>query len=228
MSRTTSILDLPNELLLHVKKYIPDADLRTHVCYYRTCARFAGLYGDKDAQEPFWKNACRLAGLGLIKDEQEDTVSWTDIAIDCIARDGFCKHPHLLLRNHPIASRSLATFPAMETMVISTIAGHDIPDVVRPSGVTVWDVQVNIQSVLDIQLHVSDLNTFLLPMIEDFNPLDWDIQTVLKSMETLRNAFEQIRWSGLEWDRGPYGVDSFFVVFLEAEDRDFSRWKRFM
>ncbi|KAH9950020.1 hypothetical protein B0H21DRAFT_706505 [Amylocystis lapponica] len=222
MSCTTSILDLPNELLL-------------------------------------------LAWLGLIKDEQEDTVSWTDIALDCIARDGFCTHPQcgggllewnvskvpffgmedgflrpdskdvtlamvpsLLLRNHPIASRSLATFPAMETMVISTIAGHAIPDVVRPSGVTVWDVQANIQSVLDIQLHVSDLNTYLLPMVEDFNPLDWDIQTVLKTMETLRSAFEMIRWSGLEWDRGPYGVDSFFVVFLEAEDRDFSRWKRFM
>ncbi|KAH9950022.1 hypothetical protein B0H21DRAFT_819459 [Amylocystis lapponica] len=75
MSHTTSILDLPNELLFHVKKFIPDADLRTHVCYYHTCARIAGL--------------ARIDH----KDEQEDTVSWTDIAFDCIARDGFCDHP---------------------------------------------------------------------------------------------------------------------------------------
>ncbi|KAH9928759.1 hypothetical protein B0H21DRAFT_120247 [Amylocystis lapponica] len=280
------LLDLPNELLLRVQEFIPDEDLRTHVCFHHTCPRVASLYGDTDEQELFWQKTCRLAALGLIEDEKEDSVSWTAIAFDCIARDGFCKHPQcgggllernaremekepslddegmeisechylfswlefckhrtgmedgflrpnskdvtlaivpsLLLRNHPIASRSFATFPTMGAMVICTIAGHDTPEVVRPSGVTVWDVQANIQSVLDIQLHVSDLNAYMLPMVKNLTSRGWDILTVFGMMETLRSAFKMIRWSGLQWDEEAI-KDNFFEVLLEAEDRDFGR-----
>ncbi|KAH9928760.1 hypothetical protein B0H21DRAFT_826269 [Amylocystis lapponica] len=190
MLHTTSILDLPNELLFHVKEFIPDSG---HMSATTTPARVSQGW------------------LGLIKDEQEDSVSCTDIAFDCIARDGFCGHPQcgggLLERNaylmegapacieddgyedphchplfgwvefarcgqqttedgflrpdcegltyaavpslsfakHPIASRSFATFPASDEMLICTIAGADTPILKRTSGVTVWDVQDAVQ-----------------------------------------------------------------------------------
>lgn len=84
---------LPTELLFTIKESIPDSDLRTHVCFHQSHPRMQSLYGTEERQEEFFKRACWLAGIGLISDEEALTVSWKGIAIECILKDGFCKHP---------------------------------------------------------------------------------------------------------------------------------------
>jgi hypothetical protein len=108
-----SLLCLPNEILLIIKTLIPPWDIRTHVCYFYTCQRIAGLYGNADKQEDFWASACHLAGIGMLPGEHKQTVSWTDIALVCIEDDGFCGHPRcggaLLEHNGMHASLSFHT-----------------------------------------------------------------------------------------------------------------------
>ncbi|KAI0960403.1 hypothetical protein AcW1_004926 [Taiwanofungus camphoratus] len=84
---------IPNELVLIIIEAIPKSDLRTHVCFYQTCPRIAALYGTETERNAFFRRACWLAGLGCMPGEDPDQVSWTDIAVDVIKRDGFCKHP---------------------------------------------------------------------------------------------------------------------------------------
>ena len=79
----------PTELLLLVKEFIPDSDLRTHVCFYNTCRTTAAFYGDNSQQAEFWRRACVLSGIGWLKADS----SWKEIAFETIARDGFCAHP---------------------------------------------------------------------------------------------------------------------------------------
>lgn len=81
---------LPNELLLLVKEFIADSDLRTHVCFYNTCRTTAAFYGDSSQQAEFWRRACVLSGIGWLKADS----SWKEIAFETIAKDGFCAHPH--------------------------------------------------------------------------------------------------------------------------------------
>lgn len=80
---------LPPELLLIIKEYIPQSDLRTHVCFYSTCRTTASLYGDSGEQAAFWRRSCALAGIGWLRSDS----SWKEIAFETIARDGFCSHP---------------------------------------------------------------------------------------------------------------------------------------
>ncbi|CAL1705962.1 unnamed protein product [Somion occarium] len=84
---------LPNELLLIVKEYLPDDDLRTHVCFYHTCRDTAGFYGSDEEQEPFWESLCKLNGLYRTDEDMSLGLTWQQIAFDCIVRDGFCSHP---------------------------------------------------------------------------------------------------------------------------------------
>ena len=96
MAPTVSTLflsSLPNELLLEVKAHIPHSDLRSHVCFYKSCHRVAALYGTLDEEEAFWRQACWLAGIGSIEEDRSktDPYMWRRIAFDCIACDGFCK-----------------------------------------------------------------------------------------------------------------------------------------
>ncbi|KAH9944675.1 hypothetical protein B0H21DRAFT_446866 [Amylocystis lapponica] len=94
---------IPIELRCMIKEFIPVSDLRTHVCFYKSYKNIAALYDDDDKHELFWKRACWFAGLGLVREEDPQHVSWKGIAFECIERCGFCKHPHcggvLLERN---------------------------------------------------------------------------------------------------------------------------------
>ncbi|KAJ3487685.1 hypothetical protein NLI96_g3361 [Meripilus lineatus] len=89
-----SILEiLPVELLSEIKSHISHGDLFTLVCFYKTCTRFAQLFGPAETQAQFWESACLLAGLGCLPGEEPDEVDWKDVAFDCIERDGFCENP---------------------------------------------------------------------------------------------------------------------------------------
>ncbi|KAI0642044.1 hypothetical protein C8Q79DRAFT_987027 [Trametes meyenii] len=96
-------IDFPPELLLAVKELSDPADLRTHVCFYLSSPRVAALYDASKDPDAFWRHACWSCGIGagLTPEENLDSAfwplhgepSWKKIAIDCISRDGFCKHP---------------------------------------------------------------------------------------------------------------------------------------
>ncbi|KAH9893174.1 hypothetical protein C8Q73DRAFT_521387 [Cubamyces lactineus] len=102
--RIRSKLDFPTELLLIIKELLDPFDLRTHVCYYLSSPRVAALYDSADDPDAFWKLACWNCGIGAGLTQDEDDidenrwhylagVSWKNIALDSIVRDGFCKHP---------------------------------------------------------------------------------------------------------------------------------------
>ncbi|KAI0798641.1 hypothetical protein BC629DRAFT_1501471 [Irpex lacteus] len=90
MSEFISEAKLPVELLLLVKEHILLSDLRTHVCFYNTCRTIAAFYGDNSQQNAFWRRACALSGIGWLRGDS----SWKEIALETIAKDGFCTHPH--------------------------------------------------------------------------------------------------------------------------------------
>lgn len=92
-SRKSILEILPTELLAVIRSNIPQEDLRTNVCFYNTCPRFASLFGSEMAQNTFWEGACLLSGLGCLPGELPRRVSWKSIALDVIERDGFCDHP---------------------------------------------------------------------------------------------------------------------------------------
>ena len=86
---------LPTEIQFMIKNNIAPNDLRTHVCFYLTHPDIAELYESEKDPDEFWKHVCWLCGLGLLPNEDEKEaheISWKAIAIDCIIKDGFCKH----------------------------------------------------------------------------------------------------------------------------------------
>ncbi|GBE87400.1 hypothetical protein BKA93DRAFT_753989 [Sparassis latifolia] len=92
--REKDFLDVfPNELLLMIKARIAETDLRTHVCFYNSSTRIAGMYGNVWEQEEYWKKLCWLNGLGLLPGESCKSVSWKQIAFECVEDDGFCDLP---------------------------------------------------------------------------------------------------------------------------------------
>ena len=82
------------ELLAAIRSYIPDDDLRTHVCFCRAYPGMMAIY-DSLYEGQFWKKSCRLVGLSTLPEDRDDAgqVSWKEIAFDTIDRDGFCEHP---------------------------------------------------------------------------------------------------------------------------------------
>lgn len=91
--RSSILQILPVELLSEIKSHIPLHDLFTLVCFYKTCTKFAQLFGSVQTQAKFWESACLLAGLGCLPGERAEEVDWKHVAFDCIERDGSCKHP---------------------------------------------------------------------------------------------------------------------------------------
>lgn len=104
--------DFPPELLLIIKEFVEDWDLRTHVCFYLSSPKVAALYDSGKHPDAFWRLACWNNGLTGgptdvvdFEDEDEDMRDeaeshfggpspWRDVAVDYITRDGFCTHPH--------------------------------------------------------------------------------------------------------------------------------------
>lgn len=84
------------ELLMLLKDTIPQWDLRSHVCFYKSFPPItSSLYGNEEQEEKFWESSCVQCGLGLLYTETlaPEAVRWKDIAFGCIERDGFCPHP---------------------------------------------------------------------------------------------------------------------------------------
>lgn len=89
-SQTSTLLDtVPDELLLHIKSFIPPQDICTHVWYSRTTARTAPLY-----EEAEWRKFCRLNGLGTKAGESQNSESfWKDMAYECVSHATNCDQP---------------------------------------------------------------------------------------------------------------------------------------
>ena len=95
----TTFFDLPPELWQLVKAYLEPWDLRTMICLHLADSRFSLLYDWDENTGEIWKLACWYNGIGLLpyeweRDDYHDNISWFDIALECIQKDGFCEHPH--------------------------------------------------------------------------------------------------------------------------------------
>ncbi|KAI0664506.1 hypothetical protein C8Q70DRAFT_1049976 [Cubamyces menziesii] len=114
-------LDFPAELLLVIKELLDPSDLRTHACYYLSSPRVAALYDSVQDPDAFWKLACWNCGIGAGLSRLEnlpqeiwsdfDGLTWKNIALDCIVRDGFCRHPRcgeVLLEYNRESMRNIA------------------------------------------------------------------------------------------------------------------------
>lgn len=84
---------IPDELILMIREAISEPDLQTHVCFLRSCSQIAALYGTEARWNAFFRHACWPPRMACMSGEDPDLVSWTDIAVDVITRDGFCTHP---------------------------------------------------------------------------------------------------------------------------------------
>lgn len=100
MSRRRGLLDLPNELLMMIKRELGPYDILGNMCYYTLCARTQACYDDMTDDE--WKLMVRASGLGLVRDEVVVGPDWEDIALEC-AEHAYGSDPH-----EPCVSASLA------------------------------------------------------------------------------------------------------------------------
>lgn len=103
---TQSILyQLPTELLLKIKLFIPRDDVRSHLSFSRACPRITSLYETAE-EEKFWRQWCWQSGLGLLQFEDPGGVCWRDIAANAFAHAESCRHPlcgeSLLSRNREL------------------------------------------------------------------------------------------------------------------------------
>ncbi|RPD71681.1 hypothetical protein L226DRAFT_173501 [Lentinus tigrinus ALCF2SS1-7] len=55
---------LPVEIRLMIKGYVPDCDLRTHASFYLASLATAALYNG--TSDDFWRVACWKNGIGLL------------------------------------------------------------------------------------------------------------------------------------------------------------------
>lgn len=91
MKRRTSMLDiLPIELLMLVRDFIPEIQLRTHVCFAQVCGPAAKTLYTED----YWETMSVKFALGLFPEEDVSTICWKDFVYDIILKDGFCDHPN--------------------------------------------------------------------------------------------------------------------------------------
>ena len=101
-----NLLDnFPVELLLRVRVHTPENDLRSLVCFSMADDRTSLRLAQSPSEEDFWLRSCRLVGLSCVPDDidADGRISWVEIALDCIEKDGFCEQPecgnHLLQAN---------------------------------------------------------------------------------------------------------------------------------
>ncbi|KAI0785584.1 hypothetical protein C8Q75DRAFT_893793 [Abortiporus biennis] len=111
------------------------------------------------------------------------------------------------LDSHPIATRSFATFPPVRTTML--VFWEDISvDTPRNSfGLTVWDVVVQVHSILDETLKATSLSELLknVDYREAFRP-GCDLRDIIDAISNFRGFLSYFRWNGLdydEWDRCP-------------------------
>lgn len=94
MSRRTSLLDFPNELLHAVKDMIDPHDLLSNVCYFDLCDRTAACFDGENTS--FWLRMCRANGLGKRNKDAESPSafrSWKNVALQCARHAWVCDHP---------------------------------------------------------------------------------------------------------------------------------------
>ena len=89
--RKTNILDLPNELLLYIRRYIDPSSLLDHVCLLRLGARTEACYEGSLVPPDFWRQLAGANGLGLT--EEDCTENWKGLAIKCAEHAWECTDP---------------------------------------------------------------------------------------------------------------------------------------
>jgi len=127
----------------------------------------------------------------------------------CNNPDGFRLPPHKrMLRDHPIASRSLAAFPSTTRMTVRYPNSEQfVAEMLHnPNGIRVMDVVHHLQINLDNDITVRELNGFLNDgCFEGLLPPESQTITMqmLSQLQTLRSLWAFARWEVLDWD----GVD---------------------
>ncbi|GJF00611.1 hypothetical protein PsYK624_169050 [Phanerochaete sordida] len=87
----SSLVDLPNELLLLIHSEIDEYDLLTHVCYLQLCSRTRACYARSPPR--FWRRLARTHGLGLSRMEEDTELVWRKVAVECAEHVWVCQHP---------------------------------------------------------------------------------------------------------------------------------------
>ncbi|THH30445.1 hypothetical protein EUX98_g3741 [Antrodiella citrinella] len=108
--------------------------------------------------------------------------------------------PHQLLRGHPVAFRSFASFPPTRRMMIGGTPHKDFIEVENVYGVTVWDVQSAIQMKLDDEVPLKQMQEILES--NDYRavfPPGCDFITMMRSLTTMRHFLSFYRIKDMEF-----------------------------
>lgn len=72
MAIRVGLLDLPNELLRHIKSLWHSCDLTSNVCFFQLSARTAACFDGKADGDRYWELLCRANGLGSTCEDKLD------------------------------------------------------------------------------------------------------------------------------------------------------------
>lgn len=93
MGERVGLLDLPNELLRHIKTLWHPFDLTANVCYYLLTDRTAACFDGNAETNKFWELLCRANGLGVTNEDSLKPNPWRQIAYECADHAWSCKNP---------------------------------------------------------------------------------------------------------------------------------------
>lgn len=93
MKKHVRLLDLPNELLRHIKALLGPNDLTANACFYMLCYRTAACFDDQSRGNRFWEVLCRANGLSVTSKDALYPGPWREIALDCARHAWSCKIP---------------------------------------------------------------------------------------------------------------------------------------
>ena len=88
-----TLMRFPPELSYLIRDSLELHDLHGHVCLHLLTRYRLGAYGDQD--DGFWRTLCRVNGIGIARDENENgcELAWEEIAIECAEHAWKCQHP---------------------------------------------------------------------------------------------------------------------------------------
>ena len=95
MDLRSSLLRLPNELLLLIKDSIDHTDLLAHVCYYQLHSRTRACYASDDSKGTLWQTLLYENGLGIASFDPRisSILGLRQTAVECAEHAWQCKHP---------------------------------------------------------------------------------------------------------------------------------------
>ncbi|GJE93231.1 hypothetical protein PsYK624_093900 [Phanerochaete sordida] len=131
-----------------------------------------------------------------------DTITLSSAAVKC----AFLKPNNRdLMEHHPIALRTFATIPPLESLVIDDVGSWPSVTAKNAGGATVHDALIAMSGVIGKDMTCTQLDKLMAWCGEDgYFPTDWSFRDILSATSFVGTWFQLTDWEGLELDSSSF------------------------